>query len=201
MTCRLTNDQLVERLRQVLDKYGKLNNKIIQESRHCPGYATYHHRFGGLLKVYERLGYNTPELRALATARQRAIITRYDLLKSFEHCFPGQINIVQPSRRRRALLKYRRTGLLISLVIARKFTAQSGKRRWMIEAPQTERKRMTILALMDEQNAMVQSMRVFRKMNYPKKSIEVDSDNRWLQTGMALGRVSDLLQVIRRIRS
>jgi DNA invertase Pin-like site-specific DNA recombinase len=46
-THNLSDEQMLERLRLLLAKHGKLTNKIIDKSRSCPGATTYHARFGG----------------------------------------------------------------------------------------------------------------------------------------------------------
>jgi DNA invertase Pin-like site-specific DNA recombinase len=80
-THNLTDEQMLERLKTLLAKHGKLSSKIIDKSRSCPGATAYYARFGGLLKVYQRLGYSTPELSSQATVRQRKMLV-FDLRKT-----------------------------------------------------------------------------------------------------------------------
>jgi hypothetical protein len=65
-------------------------------------------------------------------------------LKRLLHAFPKKIEEVRETRRFTALLRYRRTGLLIALVLA-----QHGKDTfgccWRIETPRSEEKRTAMV--------------------------------------------------------
>lgn len=198
LTCRLSDEELLLRLRRVLSAHGKLTSDIIQRSQLCPGVHTYYKRFGGLLNAYTRLGYSTPELSAQATTRQRALLIRNDLVRSIQECFPGQIEEVRASKRFRALLKHRGTGLLISVVIARYRPTRRGQIRWLVEAPVRERSGITVIALLDENNASVTALRVFPQLDFKGLSMHVGEQSQWLQSGLQLEKISDLLRVIER---
>ena len=200
LTCRVSNDELLERLKPLLKKHGKLSAEIIQRSRACAGGQTYYKRFGGLLNVYTRLGYDTPELCAQATSRQRGMLVRRSLIQEFLASFPNELKEIRPSKRFRALLRLRTTGLIIAVVIARYRPTRKSKARWLIEAPKTERKRVTILGLMDDHNSSIKEIRIFRRMDYPKLTFRFRADNQWLQTGEPLTRISDFLEVLQHFR-
>lgn len=200
LTCHLSDEDFIERLRKLLRVHGRLTSEIIQESRSCPGLTTYYKRLGGLLNAYQRLGYLTPDLMAAATSRQRTMLVRRELIKTLVDTFSGQLQEVRSSRRFRVLLRYRRTGLLISVVLARCCPAKTGPTRWFVESPMNERKRVTLLALMGEGNTAIKELRVFRRISIPRTDIRVRAGSNWLQAGIPLERASDLLTVIRRVR-
>ena len=195
---RLSNEQLLERLKLVTAESGKLTCKVIGESSLCPSVEVYRRRFGGLMNVYAMLGYDTSELIAQATARLRGMIVRRLFIQQFLDCFAGQIHEVRGSKRFRPLLRVRKTGLLISLVVARfQLTVRTRQPRWFIEPSRYERKRVSILGLMDERNASVTSMRVFRKMDYPNATnLKFRLDNDWWLAGKPLEKTADLLEVL-----
>ena len=60
---------------------------------------------------------------------------------------------------------------------------------------------MTVLGLMDEQNAHIKALRVFPRMDYKGLSLHADEEHAWMQSGEPLEQMSDFLDVIRRIRS
>jgi len=199
---RISNEGLLARLKPLLKKHGKLTARIIQNSRLCPGVPTYVRRFGGLLSLYSRLGYDTSELIAQATSRPRGMLVRRAFLQSFIDGFPSQLQEVRATRRFRALLKYRKTGLLISIIVARYHPTQTGKPRWFIEPPKNERRRVTILGLMDKDNASVTTMRVFRTMNYPNATnLKFAQSDEWWQKGERLKTVSELLHILALVRA
>jgi DNA invertase Pin-like site-specific DNA recombinase len=198
VTYRLSDEELLNRLKSVALENGKLTSRIIQNSRLCPAADAYRRRFGGLMNVYALLGYNTSELIAQATARLRGMIVRRLFIQQFLDCFVGQIEEVRASKRCRPLLRVRKTGLLISVVVARfQPTTRTGQPRWFIEPSRYERKRTTILGLMDDHNAAVTSMRVFRKMNYGNATnLKFALDHPWWQMGQRLHKPADLLKII-----
>jgi hypothetical protein len=203
VTYRLSNEQLLERLKLVSAENGKLTCKVIQQSRLCPSVEVYRSRFGGLMNVYALLGYNTSDLIAQATARLRCMIVRRLFIRQFLDCFPEQLEEVRATKRFRPVLRLRKTGLLISVVVARiKPTARTRQPRWLIEIPKPERKRVAILGIMDENNARIIGMNVFRNMQYPNAtSPKFGADSAWFHAGERLMRVSDFLEVLKRIRA
>ena len=198
-THNLSDDQLLEYLRPLLAQHGKLSYKIIDRSRCCPGGSTYYARFGGLLNVYRRLGYSTPELIGQATMRQRKMLARNGLISSLLKTFPGQIEGVRKSRGR-TLLRYRKTGLIIAVVLAQhhKNTVED---YWRLQAPKSEKKRTAIVAFLTEDNASIQSLRVFHQLGYSRLTIRSGGNERWLRSGQLLEQVSEFLTVLRQVRS
>jgi DNA invertase Pin-like site-specific DNA recombinase len=199
VTYRLCDEALLNRLKSVAAETGRLTSRIIQDSRLCPGADAYRRRFGGLMNVYALLGYNTSELLAQATARLRGMIVRRLFIQQFLDCFADQLQEVRASKRFRPMLRVRKTGVLISVVVARfKPTTHTCQPRWFIEPSRYERKRTTIIGLMDERNASITSIRVFRKMDYGNATnLKFGLDHQWWQTGEHLKQISDLLAVLR----
>jgi len=86
----LTDEQLLDRLRQLLGKHGKLSERLIKASPDMPCGQVYALRFGGLAEAYRRVGYKP--YRNLAWVKRdqslvqirREFITRVaDTLRSF----------------------------------------------------------------------------------------------------------------------
>ena len=202
VTYRLSDEVLLDRLKSVAAETGKLTSRIIQNSRLCPAADAYRRRFGGLMNTYALLGYNTSELIAQATARLRGMIVRRLFIQQFLDCFADQIEEVRASKRFRPLLRVRKTGLLISVVVARfQPTTRTRQPRWFIEPSRYERKRTTIVGLMDDRNASVTCIRVFPKMDYGNASnLKFALDHPWWQTGKPLEQISDFLKVLKECR-
>ena len=198
-TGRLTNEELLERLRHVYEARGELTGEIIDKSRLCPGLSTYYKRFGGLLGIYARLGYDAPQRHIQVTRRQRILLLRKSLMQSFVDGFPGKIEIMQqPSGRFRPLLRHRPTGLLISVVVARCVTNKAGI-SWQMGAPMSRRGRTTVLALLDKSNTSIQSMHVLDNLR-KSHHVRVRETTEWLKAGEFLTHPSELLTTVQRAR-
>ncbi len=57
---KLTDDEMLARLRALLDRHGRLSALLIDEADPGPSSAVYRHRFGSLLQAYQAIAY-TPE--------------------------------------------------------------------------------------------------------------------------------------------
>jgi hypothetical protein len=97
-TCRLSDEHILERLKQVLRVHGRLTTKLIEQSGLCPSPTTFHVRFGGLLNVYERLGYNNERQMNIA-GRTRIAMIRREVANSLLSHFPNQLEELRISRR------------------------------------------------------------------------------------------------------
>lgn len=198
LTARLSDEQLLDRLRKVYSQYGTLSSRTIDRSRLCPSLTTYTKRFGGLLNAYARIGYEALERREYSSLRQRGIQLRASILKNINDAFPGQFQELRKNKRFRPLLKYRKTGLLISLVFARRST--SSWRSWVIETPRSDRNRTTLLALLDLHGGRVESLRLFPRIPRTYRHMRVREEDSFLKEGVSLTDISDLLEAIQRVR-
>ncbi|CAN5925131.1 recombinase family protein [soil metagenome] len=57
---RLSDDEMLERLKSILTTHGKISGVMIDETDGMPSTAAYRHRFGTLVRAYELVGY-TPD--------------------------------------------------------------------------------------------------------------------------------------------
>src|SRR5260370_20122516 len=107
LTCRLTDQQMLDQVGHVLKAHARLTTDIIEKSPLCPGSGAYRTRFGSLLNAYARLGYKPSEVRfSQISTRQKVLLVRASLIKSFVESFPHQIEEVRRNRHFRAPLRY-----------------------------------------------------------------------------------------------
>lgn len=198
MTCNLSNYDLIERLRTLWSMEGRLTSEIIDRSRICPGLTTYYKRFGGILPAYRLLGYPNAQRFSADANRQRAWIAREQLIDTLIKESGNQFDEVRPSKRSRTLLRHRRTGLLVSVHLARYQPNQKGEARWKVIPQKKEIHRTTILAAMDETNSAMKHLYVFRRLG--RRRFTLYPDSAFLQKGVAIGHPSQLLDAIRTIR-
>lgn len=192
----LTDEQLLDRFRNVLRERGALSGKVIKESPMCPALTTIRKRFGGLNNLYIRLG--LPTRRCVSSlSRRRWQTLRGDLLNKIVETCPDQLETFRRGPRFRAVLKCRRTGLLVSVLLATCSPTKTGKSRWLVHQPHSERKRFTLIAFLNEGNTSIERLLVFP--NIPFRKTRVPEDSEWLQSGVPLTRTCDLLGIIREL--
>jgi DNA invertase Pin-like site-specific DNA recombinase len=200
MTHCLTDEELLHRARRVFEEHGTLTGRIIEQSRLCPGATTYWHRFHGLLSLYARLGINSKH-GASILLRQRLLMIRRELMNNILQHFSAELEEFRPRPHFRALLRHRRTGLLISVLMGKCKPTTTGKIRWFIFPPKSERKRITILALLNKDNSSVQELHIFPDTKIIGNKAPLRENNPWLQSGIRAQKLSDLLDVIQQMRA
>lgn len=197
-THNLTNEEVLERFRAVLKENGKLSGKIIEQNpQHCPGLTTIRSRFGGLNNVYERLGLPLRNGRS-SLFRKRWQVLRHNFIEGIVAAFPEQIQTFRRGPRFRALLKHRKTGLLVSVLIASCSPTKAGKLRWLVHPRRDERKRLTIIAFLNQNNAEIERSLAFR--NIPFRKTKVVESSEWFLSGVPLTRASDFLGIVCALR-
>src|SRR5262249_12092571 len=150
------------------------------------------------LNVYARLGFNTPDvLRSQISTRQKILLVRHALIKNLLDTFP-EIEEVRKNRHFRALLRVRKTGRLISVVLARCCKTHHGA-SWLLIGPKSERRKITLLALLNEGNTSIKTIRVFRRLPADTFQIRIRPESQWFISGEQLENQADLLTVIRHL--
>lgn len=146
----LTNDELLEKLKQKLESNGKLSGFIIDEDDTGPSSSVYRTRFGGLLRAYTLIGYK-PE-------HDYSYIQINEALRSFYsgiiEDFKGEIlkSNCYIDEYKYAPMLYINDELLISVLITKCTPMKSGKLRWKVRFDNSQKADITIVIRMDSQN-------------------------------------------------
>lgn len=196
-THNLTNEALLEQLGTVLKEHGRLSAGIIGRSQLCPSLTTTRSRFGSLNNVYDRLGLPLRN-RASSLFKQRWQALRNDLIKSIVEKFPNDLETSRRGSRFRPRIKYRKTGLLVSVLTANCSLTNAGELRWLVHPPRYERERLIIIAFLNQDNTVIERSLAFD--NVPFKRTKVSESSEWLRSGILLNQPSDFLKVIRDFR-
>ncbi|KZM49682.1 serine recombinase [Labrenzia sp. OB1] len=129
-TRHLTNDELLGMLRSLYERTGMLSGLIIDEAEDCPPSSAFHHRFGGLLKAYQLIGY-TPKRDYRFIEVNKALRKRHAVV--VDETIQG-IEQVGGTVRRDPLtdiLTINRE-FTVSLTVARCLQTQAGSLRWKV---------------------------------------------------------------------
>ena len=147
---RYTDDELIERLKDLFKSRGMLTSLIIDEAEGMPSSSVYAFRFGGLLRAYQKVGFSPDrDYRHLEVNR---------LLRRLHPYIVAQIeqDIVKAGGR---VCRDTATDLLqlneefsISLVLARCQTLSSGRHRWKVRFDTSLLPDITIAARLDTEN-------------------------------------------------
>jgi recombinase len=196
-TINKSDEELLTALRSLLARQGRLSYRLISETPEMPSPSSYRGRFGSLRRAYELIGYGCPEDFGPIDLRRRTQALREELIAKIEAMFSSEVSIERRSGRWRSLLRLE-SGLMVSVVISHSIGTKSKGLTWQINPVAHERLNVTLLALLDGNNSVVQEMFLFPNIDRPKR-FHVTRDNVWLKRGLSLKYTSQLLDAIRTI--
>jgi DNA invertase Pin-like site-specific DNA recombinase len=147
---KLTDEQMLQALRRLLDERGYLSGLIIDEAEPLPSSSAYQSRFGSLLRAYELVGY-TPdrdvqyikinrELRQLYPAVLLAVVEGIDRAGGWTERDPKNDLLTINGE------------FTSSIVIVRCQTTQAGSLRWHVRLDAGLLPDLTVVIRMDPEN-------------------------------------------------
>jgi DNA invertase Pin-like site-specific DNA recombinase len=186
-TINKSSEELLDSLRGLLAKKGKLSLHLIKNSEDVPSPSTYRHRFGSLRRAYELIGYGRPDQFGPIDLRRRTQALREGLVSQIAAMFPDDVSIVRRGGKWRSRLQLS-NGLTVSVLVARSVQIWKKTLRWRVDPVRYERGLVTLLARLDESNNSFLDFHVFPSVNRVKRFDLCLMDD-WLNSGQ---RLSDL---------
>ena len=147
---KLTDDEMLDKLREVLKKHGRISGILIDESEDFPSSTAYQHRFGSLVTAYRLIGYDPNIDYSFIEANKKLRQRHPEIVKSV-------IEQIQESGA--SALYDTKTNLLhvngeltISIVLCRHQSTTAGSSRWVIRLDEGLKPDITIAVRMDSTN-------------------------------------------------
>lgn len=172
---RYTNEELIERLRNLYQHRGFLSGLIINETEGMPSTAIYAHRFGSLIRAYQTVGF-TPDrdYRYLETNR---------FLRRLHPEIVGQTeNMI--SDLGGAVQRDPATDLLrvnheftVSLVLARCQTHENGRNRWKVRFDTSLVPDITVAVRLDQPNRAPLDYYLLPRLDFAQPRISLANQN------------------------
>jgi len=111
--------------------------------------------------------------------------------------FPDEVSIERRGGRWRPLLRLK-DGPTVNVVISRSIKTKRKGLTWQIDPIAHERQLVTLLALLDADNGIVQEMLLFPYMERQKR-FYVTRNNEWLKAGLLLQSPSEFLDTVKTV--
>jgi DNA invertase Pin-like site-specific DNA recombinase len=188
-TINKSNTELLDSLRTLLAREGRLSLRLVKASPGVPSPSTYRGRFGSLRRAYELIGYGRPDQFGSIDLRRRTQALRDELIARIAALFPNDVSIVRRGGRWRTRLRLR-SGLIVSVLVTRSIRAWKEAVRWQVDPVQHEMKYVTLLARLDEENRCFLDYHVLPSIDRPKR-FYVRHDDTWLDRGIRLDDFSE----------
>lgn len=194
----LTNEELLEKLKQKLETNGKLSGFIIDEDDTGPSSSVYRTRFGGLLRAYTLIGYK-PEHDYSYIQINEALRSFYSgIIEDFKggiiksNCYIDEYKY--------APMLYINDEFLISVLITKCTLMKSGKLRWKVRFDNSQKADITIVIRMDSQNITPLDFYIIPKIeNEYSKMCMTETNNIRLDL-YRFDNLDKLLQIITRMK-
>lgn len=173
---KMSDDEMLERLKSLRLQAGRLSAMIIDESEDMPPSSLYSSRFGGLLRAYRLIGYIPERDYRYVEINQRLRAIHSDIvLKTVteieELC--GRAIFVDPGT---CLLELNHN-LLISIVISRCFLTPSGIRRWKIRFDTGLQPDITVAVRMDSVNENIHDYYILPALEFGHDDLKLQDEN------------------------
>ncbi|MCU6676565.1 MULTISPECIES: recombinase family protein [Enterobacteriaceae] len=194
----LTNEDLLEKLKQKLESNGKLSGFIIDEDDTGPSSSVYRTRFGGLLRAYTLIGYK-PEHDYSYLKINEALRSFYsEIIEDFK----GEIlkSNCHIDEYKYAPMLYINDEFLISVLVTKCIHMKSGKLRWKVRFDNSQKADITIVIRMNSQNISPLDFYIIPKIeNEYSKMCMTETNNIRLDL-YRFDNLDKLLQIITRMK-
>jgi DNA invertase Pin-like site-specific DNA recombinase len=124
-----TNAELLTNLRSLLKEEGKLDRRLINNSRTVSCVATYRKRFGGLVKAYDLIGYHRPKTFIRTALNRRTRKLKQSVVDKLLMLFPDRMFLTPRTTTSRPELQIRK-GPTLAVVVCKATTTPRGYRLW-----------------------------------------------------------------------
>lgn len=174
-TDRITDEELLERLRELYRQHGHISKLIINESDNIPSTAVYIGRFGSLVRAYKMVGF-TPEHDY-----------RYiEINKYLRRLHPEIVDKTesQIANLGGVVLRDPTTDILmingefnISIVLARCKTAVNGSRHWKVRFDTSLLPDLTVVVRLDQTNQSVLDYYLLPRLDFGELRLNLADQN------------------------
>ncbi|MFC1482540.1 recombinase family protein [Myxococcota bacterium] len=174
---RYTNDELLDRLRALCDRHGKLSGILIDEAEDLPCQHTYRARFGGLVRAYQLIGYE-PERDYEYVEINRQLRERYphiieDTVAQLEMVGAA---VLRTRSGPRELLRINEL-FTCKIILSRCKVLDSGRRRWRLCLDQRDKPDLYICARMGSDNQSIRDFYVLPRIDMVREKLRLAEDN------------------------
>jgi DNA invertase Pin-like site-specific DNA recombinase len=172
---KLTNDEMLDKLRSLHERFGWLSGMVINEAENMPSSAAYAHRFGSLIQAYQLIGY-TPDRDFRYIEINRELRKMYpsiigDTVKRINE-LGGQVHVQEKDD-----LLVINNEIKASLVICRCQVTPNGGYRWKVHFDSGLMPDITIVIRMDESNNSALDYYLLPALDIENPNIRLTEEN------------------------
>jgi len=172
---RYSNEELIERLRNLYQHRGFLSGLIINEAENMPSTSIYTHRFGSLVRAYQMVGF-TPD-RDYRYLETNKFLRRFhpEIVNQTESQIASIGGVVRRDPATDLLLINGEFSL--SLVLARCQTPESGRHHWKVRFDTSLAPDITVAVRLDQTNQAALDYYLLPRLDFGQHGINLAERN------------------------
>jgi DNA invertase Pin-like site-specific DNA recombinase len=146
-----SDQELLDKLKRLLDRRGKVTARLISSTPDMPSTATYYCRFGGFRRIYAMIGYRG-EVGAFdkTIGRGRTMQLRDDILNRVKSLFPLKVAVFNRGHDTRPILTLDNGLRIVLRICSREPTVR--KVRWRLYRGQPQAAQLALICLLNEKS-------------------------------------------------
>lgn len=196
-TINRSDEEVLDMLRRLLASKERLSLQLIHNCPETPSPSTYRRRFGSLRRAYALIGYGHPDQFRSMDLRHKTLALRDELIDRIVRLFPERISILRRSGRWRSRLRIS-GGPIVSVLVARSLKPLEHRMRWQVDPHGAERKYVTLLARLTEDNSALSDFHIFRSIDR-KRRFRLSLTDPWLKSGIKLRSLEQLCGAVTKL--
>ncbi|WP_230940734.1 recombinase family protein [Burkholderia diffusa] len=173
---RYSNEELLEKLRNLFRQRGVLSGLIIDEAEGMPSTAAYIHRFGSLLRAYEAVGFTPDRDYRFLEVNQFLRRLHPEIISQTERMILDLGGSVQRDLAT-DLLDVNRE-FTVSMVLARCLVLDNGRRRWKVRFDASLLPDITVAVRLNESNENPLDYYLLPRLDFGQPGISLADHNR-----------------------
>ncbi len=172
---KLTDEEMLVGLRQVLKEHGRISGLLIDEHDNLPSSSAFQHRFGSLITAYRLIGYD-PGIDYTFIEVNRELRRQYPLIIA-ETIFRLEQIGASVFQDKTTDLLHINDELRVSVVLCRHVTTVAGFSRWVVRLDQGLRPDITIAIRMNVSNDAPRDYYLLPAIDMSLKTLHVAEEN------------------------
>ncbi|HPC51807.1 MAG TPA: recombinase family protein [Verrucomicrobiota bacterium] len=172
---RLTDDEMLEKLRGALKQHGRLSGIIIDEAEDLPSSAAFQHRFGSLVAAYRLIGYN-PGIDYSFIETNRKLRKRHPEIVASVVRRVQELGGAATWDEKKELLHVNGE-LRVSIVLCRHISTPGGFSRWVVRLDAGLKPDITIAVRMDATNEAIRDYYLLPGLDMTWENLRMAEDN------------------------
>jgi hypothetical protein len=172
---KLSNDEMLEKLRGVLKKHGRICGMLIDEADDLPSSAAFSHRFGSLVSAYRLIGYEPGIDYSFIEINRKLRIEHPKIVASVTQQI-GNLGAVAAWDDQTHLL-HLNNELRVSIVLCRHLMTSGGSSRWIIRLDEGLKPDITVAVRMDATNEGVRDYYLLPAIDMTWENLRVAEEN------------------------